>query len=58
MLASTALGLGVTAFMALSGWHVPAIPLPWLAILAGATVGYFCALDYVKVWMFDRCKVR
>lgn len=58
MLGSTALGLSVTAFMALSGWHVPAIPLQWLAILAGATIGYFFALDWIKVWMFDRWKVR
>jgi H+-transporting ATPase len=58
MLGSTALGLAVTAFIALSGWHVPAIPLPWLGIVAGVTVGYFFALDWIKVWMFHRWRVR
>ncbi len=58
MLGSTALGLAVTALIALSGWHVPAIPLQWLAIIAGATIGYFFALDWVKVFIFDRWKVR
>ncbi len=58
MLGSTALGLGVTAFMALSGWHVPAIDLRLLLAVAGAAVVYFLALDWVKVWLFVRWSLR
>ncbi len=58
MIASTALGLGVTAFIALSGWHVSAITPQLLAVVAGATVVYFLALDWIKVWIFARWSVR
>jgi H+-transporting ATPase len=58
MIASTVLGLGVTAFMALSGWHVPAIAPQLLAAVAGAAVIYFLALDWIKVWLFARWSVR
>jgi H+-transporting ATPase len=58
MIASTVLGLGVTAFMALSGWHVPAIAPQLLAAVAVAAVIYFLALDWIKVWLFARWSVR
>ena len=58
MIASTALGLGVTAFIALSGWHVPAIAPQLLAAVAGAAVVYFFALDWIKVPLFARLSLR
>ncbi len=58
MIASTALGLGVTGFIVLSGWHVPAVAPHLLAAVAGAAVVYFFALDGIKVWMFARWSLR
>ncbi|HEV2456200.1 MAG TPA: HAD-IC family P-type ATPase, partial [Verrucomicrobiae bacterium] len=58
MIASTVLGLGVTAFIALSGWHFPAIPPRLLAAIAGAAVIYFLGLDWIKVWLFARLSLR
>ncbi len=58
MIASTVLGLSVTAFIALSGWHVPAIDLRLLLAVAGAAVVYFLALDWIKVWLFARWSLR
>ncbi|HEV2328989.1 MAG TPA: plasma-membrane proton-efflux P-type ATPase [Verrucomicrobiae bacterium] len=58
MIASTVLGLGVTAFIALSGWHFPAIAPQLLAVVAGAALIYFFALDWIKVWLFARLSLR
>jgi H+-transporting ATPase len=58
MIVSTALGLGVTVFIALSGWHFPAIAPKLLAAVAGAAVVYFFVLDWIKVWMFGRLSLR
>ncbi len=58
MLGSTLFGLGVTAAIALSGWHVPAIAPLLLAAVAGSAVVYFLALDWLKVWLFARLSLR
>ena len=55
---STLFGLSVTAVIALSGWHVPAISPVLLAAVAGAAVVYFLALDWFKVWLFARLRLR
>jgi H+-transporting ATPase len=55
---STCFGLAVTAAIALSGWHVPAIAPPVLAAIAGSAVIYFLALDWPKVWLFARLSLR
>ena len=52
------LGLGVTAFIALSGWHVASIDPRLLAAVAGAAGVYFLALDRFKVWLFGRLRFR
>ncbi|MGO9245999.1 MAG: plasma-membrane proton-efflux P-type ATPase [Verrucomicrobiia bacterium] len=58
MLGSTVFGLGVTAALAVSGWHVPAIRPALLAVVAVAAVLYFLALDWFKVWLFARLRLR
>ncbi len=58
MLGSTALGLGVTAFITLAGFHVAAINLSLFAAVAGMALFYFLALDWFKVWLFARLQVR
>jgi len=58
MLGSTLFGLGVTAAIALSGWHVPAVRPALLASVAIAAVLYFLALDWFKVWLFTRLRLR
>ena len=58
MLGSTVFGLGVTAGIALSGWHVPAIRPALLAGVAIAAALYFLALDWFKIWLFARLRLR
>ncbi|HUI06430.1 MAG TPA: plasma-membrane proton-efflux P-type ATPase [Verrucomicrobiae bacterium] len=58
MLWSTIFGLSVTAAIALSGWHVPAIRPALLAGVAITAVLYFLALDWFKVWLFARLRLR
>ena len=58
MLGSTALGLGVTAFITLAGFHVAAVSLSLFAAVAGTALFYFLALDWFKVWLFARLQVR
>ncbi|HTS17284.1 MAG TPA: plasma-membrane proton-efflux P-type ATPase [Verrucomicrobiae bacterium] len=58
MLWSTLFGLTATATIALSGWHVPAIQPALLASIALAAVLYFFALDWFKVWLFVRLRLR
>ena len=58
MLWSSALGLGVTAFMTLTGCHVPAIGVRLLASVAAAAAVYFFALDWLKVRLFAWLKMR
>ncbi len=58
MLWSTCVGLGVTAAIALSGWHVPPVPPGLLAAVAASAAIYFLALDWLKVWLFARWSVR
>ena len=58
MLGSTLFGLSVTAAIALSGWHVPAIRPALLAGVAITAVLYFVALDWFKVWLFARLRLR
>ena len=48
----------MTAAIALSGWHVPAIRPALLAGVAIAAVLYFLALDWFKVWLFARLRLR
>jgi H+-transporting ATPase len=58
LVASSVLGLGVTALLSLRGIMMPA--LPPVVLLGGVGVGlvYFSALDWVKVWLFGRLKLR
>jgi H+-transporting ATPase len=58
MLWSTVFGLGATAAIALSGRHVPAIQPTLLASVAIAAVLYFLAIDWFKVWLFARLRLR
>jgi H+-transporting ATPase len=58
MLWSTVFGLGVTAAIVLSGWHVRAIAPALLATLSALAVVYFLAVDWFKVWLFGRWRVR
>jgi H+-transporting ATPase len=58
MLWSTCCGLGVTATIALSGWHIPAVTPGLLAGVAGSAALYFFALDWLKVWLFARLSLR
>ncbi len=58
MLLSSALGLGVMAFVTLSGFHFPAVPPLLLAAVAAAAAVYFFALDGFKVRLFARLKLR
>jgi H+-transporting ATPase len=58
MLGSTALGLGVTAFITLTGFHVPPISPSLFVAVAGVAAIYYLALDWLKVWLFARLQVR
>jgi len=58
MLWSTIFGLSMTAVVTLAGWHVPAISPVLLAEVATAAVLYFLALDWFKVWLFSRLRLR
>jgi H+-transporting ATPase len=58
MLWSSALGLGVAAFITLAGFHVPAIDLRLLASIAALAAAYFLALDWLKVRLFAWLKLR
>jgi hypothetical protein len=52
------LGLGVTTLLALGGILMPAIS-GWLLLgVAGAGAVCFAALDWVKVWLFERLELR
>ena len=58
MLWSSCFGLGLTAAIALSGWHVPALAPLLLAAVAGSAALYFLSLDWLKVWLFARLLLR
>ncbi len=58
MLGSTCFGLGVTAVIALSGWHIPAVAPVLLAAVAASAGIYFLALDWLKVALFGWLEFR
>jgi len=58
LLASSMVGLGVTAFLALGGVLMPALAAPLLFTMAGAGIIYFAALDWVKAWLFAKLNLR
>lgn len=58
LMASSALGLGVTVFLALRGLFMPALPPGLLLAVFGAGLVYFGALDWPKVWLFAKFKLR
>ncbi len=58
MLWSTLLGLGVTAFITLAGFHVAALGPGLLTGVAGAAALYFLALDWIKIRLFARLALR
>ena len=58
LVGSSVLGLGVTTLLALGGILMPAIS-GWLLLgVAGAGTVCFAALDWVKVWLFQRLELR
>jgi H+-transporting ATPase len=58
MLASTALALVVTALLAWRGVFMPALPPALLVTVFGAGLVYYAALDWPKVWLFAKFKLR
>ncbi|HEV2247334.1 MAG TPA: plasma-membrane proton-efflux P-type ATPase [Terriglobia bacterium] len=58
LIASSLLGLGVAAILALGGILMPAIPPSFFLGVAGAGIVYFAGLDWPKVWLFDRLNLR
>jgi len=58
LVASSMVGLGVTAFLALGGILMPAIRPAVLLGVAGVGVAYFAGLDWIKVWLFARLNLR
>jgi len=58
LVASSVLGLGVTLVLTLRGIFMPALPPALLLAVFGAGLMYFSALDWLKVWLFARLKLR
>jgi H+-transporting ATPase len=58
LVASSVLGLSVTALLALGGILMPAISSLLLLGVAGLGLIYFAALDWLKVWLFARWSLR
>ncbi|MBI3849103.1 MAG: plasma-membrane proton-efflux P-type ATPase [Verrucomicrobia bacterium] len=58
LMGSTVASLGLVALITLSGVLVPAIPPALLLGVAGAMACYFLALDWIKVRLFARLKLR
>ena len=58
LVASSVLGLSVTACLALVGILMPTLSGSLLVAVAGAGIIYFVCLDWVKVWLFDRLDLR
>ncbi len=58
LVASSVLGLGMAALLALGGILTPAVPAGLLLEVAGVGLVYFIALDWVKVGLFARLDLR
>ena len=58
LVGSSALGLGVTALLALGGIFMPAISSSILLGVVGVGATYFFCLDWVKVRLFARLELR
>jgi H+-transporting ATPase len=58
LVASSVLGLGVTLVLTLRGIFMPALLPALLLAVFGAGLVYFSALDWLKVWLFARLKLR
>ncbi len=58
LVGSSVLGLGVTALLALGGILMPAINPSILLGVVGVGAAYFFCLDWVKVLLFARLKLR
>lgn len=58
LVASSILGLGVAAILALGGILMPAISPSFLFGVAGTGILYFVCLDWLKVWLFSRLNLR
>ncbi|MGP8199601.1 MAG: plasma-membrane proton-efflux P-type ATPase [Limisphaerales bacterium] len=58
LVGSSAVGLGVTALLALEGIFMPAISPSILLGVVGVGAAYFFCLDWVKVLLFARLKLR
>jgi H+-transporting ATPase len=58
LLASSALGLGVTAILVLGGILMPAINASFLWGVALTGILYFACLDWLKVWILARLDLR
>ncbi len=58
LVVSSVLGLGVTALLALGGIFMPAISPSILLGVVGVGAAYFFCLDWVKVLLFARLKLR
>lgn len=58
MLWSSAFGLGVTAFITLAGYRVPALDIRLLAGVATVAAVYFLGLDWIKVRLTAGLQLR
>lgn len=58
LVASSIMGLGVTAALVLGGILMPALSAGFLFGVAGAGIVYFACLDWPKVWLFDHLNLR
>ena len=58
LVASSVLGLGVTAALVLGGILMPALSASLLLGVAGTAILYFACLDWLKVWLFGRLNLR
>jgi H+-transporting ATPase len=58
LLTSSAFGLGVAAALTIIGIFM--LPISWsqLAVVAVVALLYFMALDWLKIWLFDRLDLR
>ena len=58
LVGSSVLGLGVTVALVLGGILMPALSAALLFSVAATAILYFTCLDWLKVWLFGRLKLR
>ncbi|MDR3406751.1 MAG: plasma-membrane proton-efflux P-type ATPase [Chthoniobacter sp.] len=58
LLGSSAFAAIVAVVLSQSGWLMPTIPLHLIASVAALALAYFIVLDWLKLWLFARLKLR